>query len=137
MRILAIDYGDKRTGLAISDEGGKLASRFLTLKNESLEGAVKKISQVITEKNIAKLVVGLPVGFKAESQQTGKTRQFIAKLKECIEIPIVEINEIFTSKMAEENLRVAGIKNVKDVIDQEAARIILQEYLDKEERSAA
>lgn len=133
MKILGIDYGSKRIGLAISDETGKLASRFLTVEDKSFESLVKGIKRIISEKNIEKIIIGMPVGFRVASDQTKKTRKFVAELKKHIKIPVVEINEIFTSKMAEKNLRSAGIKDkeLKNLIDQEAARIILQEYLDK------
>jgi len=133
MKILSIDYGDKKTGLAISDENEKLASRFLTVENKSSEDLIKKIKNIILENNIQKIILGIPVGFKGESAQTINIREFFVKLSENIKIPVIEINEIFTSKMAEENLRKAGVKGekIKKIIDQEAARIILQDYLDK------
>ena len=133
MRILSIDHGDRKVGLAISDENEKLASRFLTIKNKSSGNLIKEIKKIILNKNISKIILGIPVGFKGESAQTKSIREFSAKLNENIEIPIIEVNEIFTSKMAEENLRKAGVKSeqIKKTIDQEAARIILQDYLDK------
>ena len=137
MRILSIDHGDKRIGLAISDENEKLASRFLTLENKSQKKSIAEIKKVILEKNIQKIVIGIPIGFKGESAQTRNIKEFSAKLNENIEIPIIEINEVFTSKMAEENLLQAGVKSrdIKEFVDQEAARIILQDYLDKNQSS--
>lgn len=133
MRILSIDYGDKRIGLAISDENEKLASRFLTLENKSRKRSIMEIKKIILEKNIQKIIVGIPVGLKGESAQTQDIREFFAKLSENISIPILEINEVFTSKMAKENLMQAGVKSmdIKKIIDQEAARIILQDYLNQ------
>lgn len=133
MRILSIDYGDKRIGLAISDKNGKLASRFSMLENKSLKKSIVEIKKIITEKNIQKIIVGIPIGLRGESAQTKNIKEFSVELSENISIPIIEMNEVFTSKMAEENLRKAGVKkeNVKKIIDQEAARIILQDYLDQ------
>ena len=131
MRILGVDYGEKRIGLAVSDESETLASRFLTLKNKSLKNSAEEIKKIISEENIKKIVVGVPVGFKGESGQTKTVRKFIGELKKNINAPIMEVNEIFTSKMAEENLIKAGVKDIKKVIDQEAARIILESYLEK------
>ena len=132
MKILSIDYGNKKIGLAISDVDRKLASRFLTLKNKSLKDSIKEIKNIIIDKEIGEIVVGLPVGLKTESGQTRKTNNFMDYLAKEIDIPIRKINEVFTSKMAEENLRDAGVKGeeIKKVIDQEAARIILQDCLD-------
>lgn len=133
MKILSIDYGDKRIGLAISDENGKLASRFLTVENISLKNLAEELAGITMRENIRKIIIGVPIGFKRESKQTEKTRLFINELKQKINLPIIEVNEVFTSKMAEENLRNAGVRGLelKSLIDQEAARIILQEYLDK------
>ena len=132
MKILSIDYGNKKIGLAVSDVDRKLASRFLTLKNKSLKSSIEEIKNIIMDKEIGEIVVGLPIGLRAESSQTRKTNNFIDCLTKEIDIPIRKINEVFTSKMAEENLRNAGIKSeeIKKVIDQEAARIILQDCLD-------
>ena len=132
MKILSIDYGDKRIGLAISDENEKLASRFLTLENKSQKKSMVEIKKITLEKNIQKIIIGIPVGLKGESVQTQDIKEFSAKISENIKIPIIEMNEVFTSKMAKENLLRAGVKNkeLKEIIDQEAARIILQDYLD-------
>ncbi|NOQ68392.1 Holliday junction resolvase RuvX [Patescibacteria group bacterium] len=131
-KILAIDYGNKRTGLAISDSDEKLASRFLTLENRSLKNLIKEIKNIITRESIEKIIVGLPIGLKTESEQTQKTNDFINYLTRETGVPIKKINEVFTSKMAEKNLRDTGIKReeLKKIIDQEAARIILQDHLD-------
>lgn len=133
MTILSIDYGDKRIGLALSDKNEKLASRFLTLENRSQKKAITEIKKIILEKNIKKIIFGIPVGLQGESTQTRDVKRFSSKLGENIDIPIIEINEVFTSKMAEENLLEAGVKskNIREVIDQEAARIILQDYLNQ------
>ena len=133
MKILSIDYGEKRIGLAISDENEKLASRFLTLENRSQKKSIAEIKKIILEKNIQKIIIGIPIGLKGESEQTRNIKEFSAKLSENIEIPIREVNEVFTSKMAEENLLQAGVKSrdIKEITDQEAARIILQDYLNR------
>jgi len=134
MKMLGIDYGDARIGLAISDENGSLARRFLTLENKSSESAILEICKLAVNEKIEEMVIGSPVGFKMESEQTKKTNDFILNLKSKTKIPIIKVNEVLTSKMAKENLANAGIrgKDLKKVIDQEAARIILQEYLDKQ-----
>ena len=133
MKILSIDHGDKKVGLAISDENKKLASHFLTIENKSLGNLIKEIENIVSENNVSKIILGIPIGFKGSSAQTQNIKKFSAKLSGNINIPIIEMNEIFTSKMAEENLRKAGIKggDIKKIIAQEAARIILQDYLNK------
>jgi len=134
MKILGIDYGGKKIGLAISDGKRKLARRFLTLENKSLKESIMEIKRIVSKENIQKIIVGVPIGFGGESAQTKNIREFSAKLSKSINIPTIEINEVFTSKMAEKNLLKAGIKSkdVKKIVDQEAARIILQDYLDNQ-----
>lgn len=126
--ILGIDYGDARVGVAISDPEEKLARRLITLNNKS--NLLSEIKKIIAEEKAAKVVVGLPVGFRGESDQTAKVRGFISELELAIEVPVETINEVMTSRMAQENLIAAGAKNIKELIDQEAARILLQDYID-------
>ena len=128
--ILGIDYGDKRIGLALSDPEEKLARRFKTLGNAGRESAAANVARIIAEENVGKAVVGLPVGFGGESDQTRLVREFIERLRLETQVPIETMNEALTSKMAQDNLHAAGVKDIKAVLDQEAARIILQDYLD-------
>ncbi|MBW6440552.1 Holliday junction resolvase RuvX [Patescibacteria group bacterium] len=132
MKILAIDYGDRKIGLAISDIDQKLASRFLTLENKSIISSAEKIKEIISENNVTEIVIGIPIGSKTKSEQEQKTNIFIDTLSQDLDISITTMNEVYTSKMAEENLLNAGVKreDFREVIDQEAARIILQDYLD-------
>ncbi len=127
--ILGIDYGEKRIGLALSDPQEKLARRFLTLANQGIDDAVSEIARLVDEEDMGAVVVGLPVGFSGESGQTRTVKEFIERLRAGIDIPIDTMNEALTSKMAEDNLHAAGVKDIKAVLDQEAARIILQDYL--------
>lgn len=133
MKILSIDYGNVRTGLAVSDEKSKLAKRLMTLENRGEDDLVTQISKILVNEGIGLIVIGVPMGLKAVSDQTIKTQHFIMTLKRKINIPIELVNEMYTSKMAEKNLLDAGKKGseIRNLIDQEAARIVLQEYLDK------
>lgn len=126
--LLGIDYGDARVGIAISDPEEKLARRLLTLQNST--ELFSDIQKIIIENSVEKIVVGLPVGFQGESAQTQKVGDFINRLEEKFSFPVIRINEVMTSRMAQENLISLGIKDIKELIDQEAARIILQDYLD-------
>ncbi len=132
MKILGIDYGDRKIGLAISDANQKLASCLLTFENKSLESSVLNIKDIVSKESVVKIIAGIPVGLKVESEQGRKTKKFINLLIKKIHIPVIKMNEVFTSKIAEENLLNAGVKRekIKEIIDQEAARIILQDYLD-------
>lgn len=126
--ILGIDYGDKRIGLALSDPEEKLARRFFTLINSPK--VISDLEKIIKNERVEKIVIGFPVGFGGENDQTRKVEEFISAFQESVKISMIKVNEVLTSKMAEENLRQNGIKNIKEILDQEAARIILQDYLD-------
>ncbi|MFA7169583.1 MAG: Holliday junction resolvase RuvX [Candidatus Paceibacterota bacterium] len=127
---LGIDYGDTRIGLALSDPEKKLARRFFTLQNENKIKTIKRLKDIIESEGVMKIIIGIPLGFSGKNEQTRKVETFISSLQEEIKIPIETINEVLTSKMAEKNLINSGVRNIKEVLDQEAARIILQDYLD-------
>lgn len=105
MRYLGIDYGEKNIGLAIGDNNLKIATPFSIVKN------IREIKEIIQKEKIDKIIIGLPLGFRGETEQTRKTREF-AKNFENFEFT----DERFTSKIAKNH---AG-----------AATIILQDYLD-------
>jgi len=126
--ILGIDYGDKRIGLALSDPEEKLAHRFFTLINSP--EVISDLGKIIRDEKVEKIAIGLPVGFGGRNDQTRKVEKFISIFQENIKIPMIKVNEVLTSRMAEANLRQNGVKNIKEILDQEAARIILQDYLD-------
>lgn len=131
--LLGIDYGEKRIGLALSDSGKTLARRFLTVDNSRQKG-LETIMQIIITENIEGVVVGVPVGLKGESEQTKLVQRFIEQLQKNITVPVFVINEVMTSKMATTNLQQLHKNHArqykKQCLDQEAARIILQDYLD-------
>lgn len=130
MKILALDFGNKRIGLAIgdSDIGVAAARYFLPNDGDTLETLVK----LIKSERVKKILIGLPRGLQQETEQTKLTREFANELDAKISIPIEFIDERFTSRIAESNLQTAEIdsRKQKNLVDSEAARIILQEYLD-------
>jgi len=126
-RYLGIDYGDKRIGIAISDEEGKFAFPNLVIRNEKLEVG-KKIKKIIQEYAVKIIIIGLPQNFKGEdTKQTKSVRSFAEQLKK--EFPRVEIvfqNEILTSKQIDKS---GGA--TKSMQDASAAALILQSFLDR------
>ena len=129
MRFLAVDYGDVRTGFAVSDELGIIA-RELSIEdtNDELFG---KISSYIEELSIIKIIVGKPVAVSTggDTEQTEKVYDFVEKLKEHIGIDIEYIDERFTSKIIHRDLR--DEKRKPKNVDSMSACLILQSYLDK------
>lgn len=124
MRILGIDYGAKRIGLALSDERESLAFPLTILSNS--KSVFKKIKEVCEKNNVSKIVLGIPLGYKAKSDLTEKAVQnFKLQLQKEISLELIFENEVLTTQQAE---RFQG-KNKK--IDSSAAAIILQTYLDR------
>jgi len=119
-------------GLALSDPEKKLARRFMTLENSPR--LMAELEEKIKSENVEKIIMGIPLAAKGETEQTKKVRRFISDFEKGVDVPIEGMNEIMTSKMARENLIGSGVKDVKAVLDQEAARIILQDYMDFEKR---
>ena len=135
MKIIGIDYGDTRTGLAISDSEEKLAFSIGAVSAKTIEAAAQLVCEKIIENNAEKAVLGLPKnmdgteGFRAE-----KTRKFAAALGQLHpNLTIDFLDERLTTKAAtfflnETNTRGKKRKNTVDTV---AAQIILQDYLDK------
>ncbi len=135
--ILALDIGQVRIGVAVSDALGMLAHPLTTLKWKNTSQLVADIKRLIAERNAGALVVGMPLTLKGTaSKQTEKIKQIVLALKEELDIEVLEIDERLTTKMAEIQLRESGKKasRHRDIIDQMAAVNILQSYLDRKSR---
>jgi len=130
-RVLGIDHGDVRIGIALSDETAFLASPLSTVQNGP--GAVDEIVALAEEYDAEKIVIGLPLNMDGSAgSATEKTRTFAAKLAKKTDAPIVESDERLTTVSAHQNLREAGLngRQRKGVVDMAAAQIILQDWLD-------
>ena len=131
-RILAIDYGDVRVGLAISDLTQTIAQPFETLLYNNSNHLLNQLDNIIRENNIGLIVVGIPYNMKGEdTQQTSKVREFISLIQDHLMIDIKLVDERLTSLEAEKIMHKMNIKtgSNKSKIDKIAASIILQEYL--------
>lgn len=131
-RILAIDPGGRRVGLALTDPLRIIASPFKTLVVNNEEDALRQILQVVDEQEVAEIVVGLPINTRREdSAQTTRVRAFIEKLKSMVSIPVHIVDESFSSVEAERMLHAMGKKvgDDKGAIDRLAATVILEQYL--------
>jgi putative holliday junction resolvase len=131
-RVLGVDLGEARTGLAISDELRLLAHPLETIPESSK--ALSRITQLVSEKDIECVVIGLPrhmngsLGAGAEN-----AKQFATRLGAEVSCEIVLWDERLSTQAAERALRDSGKKTrqTRDVIDQVAAQMILQGYLDR------
>ncbi len=132
-RLLGLDIGDKRIGLAVSDELGITAQPVGTLERSRLSEDLERIIETAREYGAAEIVAGLPKKLDGSaSPQTKKVEGFLAELKERADIPIRTWDERFTKTSAEASLLEANMrrKSRRKVIDSVAAQIMLQHYLD-------
>jgi len=129
MKILSIDFGLKRVGLAEADTEVRIAFALDPIVLNGKTNLIPKIKEIVSDKNIELILVGIPLGFdQKETQMSKKVLKFIEDLGcEIPDIKIKALNETLTSKQASANLRLGKSKRS---IDSESARIILQEYLD-------
>lgn len=125
---LGIDFGLAKIGLAIADEETKMAFAFDTLKND--KEFLSSLKEIVNCENVKTIVVGITRHKKDDASSKTKEK-FIQLLKKEIAAEIAYQEEMFTTKMAQGNLKLRGQKNIIAADDQEAARIILQEWLDQ------
>ena len=137
MRVLALDVGDSRVGLAISDPTGLLASPLGHVDRSPTD--VQDIIQTAEENDASQIVVGMPLTLAGESRtQAGKVRQFVRELRSATGIPIETMDERLSTVQAQRLLtdsdRGQGRRSNRDRgrIDSSAAAVILQAYLDSQ-----
>ena len=133
-RFLAIDFGEKRVGLALSDPTKIIAKPFKSIIYTDHDDLLNKISLIVKEKNIEKIILGVPKGLKGQNTpQTNKVISFFNLIKDKNVIPIVMEDERFSSVSAKKSLILQNIKtgHNKGLIDETAAAIFLQLYLDR------
>ncbi|MFO1518178.1 MAG: Holliday junction resolvase RuvX [bacterium] len=139
MRCLALDVGEKRIGLATSDELGMGVWPQATLQRKGREEDLEALIQVIQDRSIQMLVVGLPYNMDGtEGPQARKVKSFVSQLKQALErkgiaLPIEWCDERLTSWEAEKRLSEKGKKGKKrkEEVDAMAACLILEDYLER------
>ncbi len=132
-KILALDIGEKRIGVAISDELLFLAHPLKTLNWKGFNKFLLELEEILQQNSVRELVVGVPYTLKGNiSQKTAYILAIIKKLRDYLDIPIIEVDESLSTKQAHGILHRVGKKPSKQrhKVDQIAAVVILQEYLD-------
>ncbi len=135
MRIIGIDYGDARVGIAVSDETGFLASAVCTLNVSGMRDAVKKSAEKIKELCGTKIVLGLPVNMDGSlSFRADKSKAFAEMIGAQTGLEVVFVDERLSTVEAYTYLNITEFngKKRREIIDALSAQIILQSYLDKE-----
>jgi putative Holliday junction resolvase len=133
MRILGVDYGLKRIGLALSDEDGTIAQPLETIDGGRAAIVTRELLRLCQQRNVGKIVVGVPLRLDGTaSDQTRRTLEFIAQLRQATTIPVAQWDERLTSVQAERALLGANVRRSerRQKIDKLAAQIMLQSYLD-------
>lgn len=130
MRIVGIDYGEKRVGIALSDPMQIIAGAHTIIEHDNNDDkVVDALLMLIDEKKISKIVLGLPLNMNgSEGFQAERVREFASKLKVACDLPIFFEDERESSKKVKEIMKETKSKDVR--IDDRAAAIILQNYLD-------
>jgi len=133
-RVLGVDLGEARTGLAVSDELRMLAHPLETIESNSAETVARRIKAIISEKDVDCVVVGLPRNMDGSlGRSAEQVQRFVAKLTGLINCQVVTWDERLSTVAADRALQAAGKKTreTKGIRDQVAAQIILQSYLDR------
>ncbi|MEI7730911.1 MAG: Holliday junction resolvase RuvX [Verrucomicrobiota bacterium] len=133
MRILALDHGTVRVGVALSDELKMIASPLEFIPAEPFANLLARIKELIREKEVELILVGMPRNMDGSyGPATLKVQAFVAVLKDAITIPIKTWDERLTSTQANRFLIEADVRRSKrkEKVDKTAAAILLQSYLD-------
>jgi putative holliday junction resolvase len=132
MRCLGIDFGSSRIGVAISDDLGMLAHPLETIPNDS--GFLSRLRKIVLEKGVSRIVVGIPRNMDGSyGPAAEKAKLFLSQLKsEFAGVQLIGWDERLTTVEAQRLLHAAGrdVKKSRPVIDQVAAQVLLQSYLD-------
>ncbi len=133
MRILAIDHGTKRMGIAISDELKMIAQPLEFIPAEPLDQFFVRLQQILAEKPVELILVGLPRNMDGSyGPAAAKVQEFVVALKSAVPVPVKTWDERLTSAQANRALLEANVRRSKrkEKVDKMAAAILLQSYLD-------
>ncbi|HSI13978.1 MAG TPA: Holliday junction resolvase RuvX [Chthoniobacter sp.] len=134
-RALGIDHGDARIGVAISDDLGMLAHPLETIRIKDVADPVARIAALVTSRDIGHIILGLPRNMDGSyGPAAEKVRAFAEKLRAACTCEVKLWDERLTSVAAQRSLHEAGrnVKDSREVIDQVAAQLILQGWLDSQ-----
>lgn len=126
--ILAIDYGKSKVGLAVADSETRIAFAHKTIDNN--KNFIENLKKIVKEEQIDRIIIG-KLNYAGENKTAFEAEKIGEILKKEFGTAIEYQEEMFSTKMAENNLKEAGAKKIKELDNQEAARIILQSWLDK------
>ena len=134
MRIMALDYGDARTGVAISDLLGITAQGLESIDSNNKFKLMNRIAEIIKEYAVEKIVIGYPLNMNSTvGPRAQKTDNFIKELESRFHLEVIKIDERLTTVASHRTMTELGIKKEKkkQIVDTMSAVYILQMYLDK------
>jgi putative Holliday junction resolvase len=140
VRLLALDVGEVRIGVAVSDETHTLASGLATLRSRGPRRDAQQVAALVREHGVGELVVGLPLRLDgSRGPRAEAVLALVERLRRVLRVPVVTRDERLTSVEAAERLAEAGVhgRARKARLDQAAACLILQELLDERRVGAA
>lgn len=136
-RYLGIDYGTRRIGLAISDESGIISFPSGVLENSGQRRVVEEIRRIVKEKTVSVIVVGMPLSLDGSKGIAAENvERFVQIIKERMDVPVEVWDERLSTRIAERTMIEGGLRRERrrQGIDQAAAQIILQSYLDAHDK---
>ena len=139
MRLLGLDFGTKRIGVALSDEMGWTAQGLTVIQRKGNEKDVERIGRLVEENQVEGIVLGLPLNMDgSEGESAERVRKFAALLEDRLQVAVHLWDERLTSWEAEGILKEARVKprKRKQVVDKLAASLILKSYLEAHRESA-
>ena len=136
-RVLGIDFGERRIGLALSDPSGIIAQPFMTFDTREDGDIFRKIEELIEEQNVERIVLGMPRNMDGSIGEKGQAvLEFSNLLSSRLKLPVILWDERLSSVESLKFLRYAGAKlhKHKKAVDRISAALILQGYLDSQKR---
>jgi putative Holliday junction resolvase len=133
MRVLALDHGTKRIGVAVSDEMKLIAQPLEYIPAEPFAGFLSRLQEIIREKEVELILIGLPRNMDGSYGPAAlKVQEFVAVLKDAVAIPLKTLDERLTTVQAQRFLIQGNVRREKrkEKVDKTAAAILLQGYLD-------
>jgi len=133
LRVIALDVGDRRIGVALSDPTGLLAFPLSTITRKGHDTDVDEVLDLAAQNDVAEIVVGMPVSLSGrKGAQAARTTAFAEDLRSRTDLPVVFVDERYSTVQAERSLRELGVQPSRDRarVDAAAAAVILQSYLD-------
>ena len=133
MKLLAIDHGQKRTGIAANDALGMMAHPLEFIPTEPFDAFLNRLKEILVERETEQIIVGMPRNMDGSmGSQALKVEDFVAVLKKSVTVPVRTWDERLTTVMAEDKLREAGVnmREAKKKVDAAAAAVMLQDYMD-------